>query len=160
MNYLQIEETNISCGPGVRVVLWVSGCDFHCKGCQNPESWSFEAGKPFDEQAFQILIDALSHDYIRGLTFCGGEPMHPRNAFEVKDIARRVKEIFPNKDIWCYTGYSYEDVSIFMEDMDVVIDGLYKEELRDVTLAWRGSSNQRVIDVKESIKQNEVRSLL
>lgn len=159
MNYLQIEETNISCGPGVRVVLWVAGCDFHCPECQNPESWSVDAGSYFDEAAFQKLIKALDHDYIQGLTFCGGEPMHPHNAFEVKKIAHRIKELFPNKDIWCYTGYFYDDVELFMEDMDVVIDGLYKKDLRDVTLMWRGSSNQRVIDVKKTKELGKIKLL-
>lgn len=98
----------------------------------------------------------MSADYISGITFCGGEPMHPKNAFNIKILALRLRKFFPNKSFWCYTGHLFEDVKVFVEDMDVVIDGPFRKNLRDVTLAWRGSSNQRVIDVKKSLKENTV----
>lgn len=157
MNYIQIEKTNISCGPGIRVVLWVSGCNVHCDECHNQETWDPNVGQPFTDAAFEELIEALKPNYISGITFCGGEPMHPANAATIKTLAIKIRRIFGNtKTIWCYTGHQYEDYSWFLENMDVVIDGPYRKALRDITLAWRGSSNQRIIDVQKTMQTGQI----
>ena len=168
MNYLGIDKSSISNGPGVRVVLWVAGCSIHCKGCQNPESWDFYAGKLFDEAAKQELFNALSKPYIKGITFSGGNPVERKNIGCILDLIEEIKERFPNKDIWLYTG-----LKVYIEDFappnfdmtminevlrrcDVVVDGPYIEEQRDITLKFRGSKNQRLIDVKETLKQDKI----
>lgn len=168
MNYLQIEKTSIGNGPGVRVVLWVSGCTLHCKGCQNPESWDFNAGKLFDEVAKQELFDALNKPYIKGITFSGGNPIERKNIGWIYDLIKEIKIKFPDKDIWLYTGWklTINDFKPFYLDMtmtneiyqmcDVVVDGPYIEEQRDITLKFRGSQNQRLIDVKETLKQGKI----
>ena len=168
MNYLGIDKSSISNGPGVRVVLWVSGCTVHCKGCQNPESWDFCAGKLFDEKAKQELFNALNKQYIRGITFSGGNPIERKNLSLIYDLIIEIKDKFPDKDIWLYTGWeltindfrqSYIDITMTNEifrHCDVVIDGPYIEEQRDITLKFRGSKNQRLIDVKETIKQDKI----
>jgi anaerobic ribonucleoside-triphosphate reductase activating protein len=164
MNYHKIEKTSVANGTGIRVVLWVSGCSLHCKGCHNPETWSLNSGKPFDEEAKKELFDALDKPYIQGITLSGGHPLEDENAEEVYLLTKEIKERFPDKDIWLYTGYTLEqifpsvatdnlDVNRFYKQeiikmCDVVVDGKYIEELRDITLKWRGSSNQRVIDIK------------
>lgn len=172
MNYLQIDKASIGNGPGVRVVLWVSGCSIHCKGCQNPESWSCDSGKPFDDSAKQELFNALNKPYIRGVTFSGGHPLESKNVETIYLLIKEIKEKFPTKDIWLYTGYTLESIfpkvitSDFNPDRvyrqqivsmcDVLIDGPYIEEQRDITLPFRGSKNQRLINVKETIKQGEI----
>lgn len=164
MNYHKIEKTSVANGTGIRVVLWVSGCSLHCKGCHNPETWSLNSGKPFDKEAKKELFEALDEPYIQGITFSGGHPLEDENAEEVYLLTKEIKERFPDKDIWLYTGYTLEqifpsvttdnlDVNRFYKQeiikmCDVVVDGKYIEELRDITLKWRGSSNQRVIDIK------------
>lgn len=160
MNYLKIEKTSINNGPGVRVVLWVAGCKVHCKGCQNPESWSFESGKPFDDDAKQELFEALSKSYIKGITFSGGNPLdYPYPIFL---LCNEIKSKFPNKDVWLYSGYTYEQVCQSREKfkallgVDIFVDGPYIEEQRDITLPFRGSKNQRLIDIKETLKQNKI----
>lgn len=160
MNYLQIEKTSVANGPGVRVVLWVSGCKVHCKGCQNPESWDFFAGKLFDEDAKQELFDALDKPYIRGITISGGNPLD--QSAEIFYLINEIKRKFPTKDIWLYSGYTFEELRHSREKMkavisvDVLVDGPYIEEQRDITLAFRGSKNQRIIDVKETLEQGEI----
>ena len=168
MNYLGIDKASISNGPGVRVVLWVSGCSIHCKGCQNPESWDFCAGKLFDESAKQELFEALNKPYIKGITFSGGNPIERKNVGCVFYLITEIKERFPDKDIWLYTGSKVhiEDFAPPYLDMivqneifrrcDVVVDGPYIEEQRDITLKFRGSKNQRLIDVKETLKQGKI----
>lgn len=177
MNYLKIDKASISDGPGVRVVLWVSGCSIHCKGCQNPESWCFNAGKIFDKTAKQELFDALSKPYIQGITFSGGHPLEEQNRSEVLNLIQDIKSAFPDKDIWLYTGYTFKDIcdifcnerwySLFdpsfkcsnwekLEYVDILVDGPYIEEQRDITLKFRGSKNQRLIDVKETLKQGSI----
>ena len=168
MNYLKIEKTSINNGPGVRVVLWVAGCSIHCKGCQNPESWSFESGKLFDDGAKQELLEALNKPYIKGITFSGGNPLEFKNLIDIGHLIVRIKQDFPNKDIWLYTGLtlsiddfilppeSYSIFSAILNHCDVIVDGPYIEEQRDITLPFRGSLNQRLIDVKETIKQNKI----
>lgn len=169
MNYLGIDKASINNGPGVRVVLWVSGCRIHCKGCQNPESWNFNSGKLFDELAKQELFNALDKSYIQGVTFSGGHPLENENVKDIYDLAIEIKDKFPDKDIWLYTGYRLGDIlNDASEDIctilrrktismcDVIVDGPYIEEQRDITLKFRGSANQRLIDVKESIRQNKI----
>ena len=172
MNYLGIDKASISNGPGVRVVLWVAGCKIHCKGCQNPESWDFNAGKVFNENAKQELFNALRKPYIRGITISGGHPLENNNVEYIYLLVKEIKEKFPTKDIWIYTGYTWENIfptvcldmlnvnNVYrkstIEMCDIVVDGPYIEEQRDVTLAFRGSKNQRIIDVKETFKQGKI----
>jgi anaerobic ribonucleoside-triphosphate reductase activating protein len=168
MNYLGIDKASISNGPGVRVVLWVSGCTLHCKGCQNPESWDFNAGKLFDDYAKQELFEALNKPYIQGITISGGHPLERKNARHIRNLIMEIKDKFPNKDIWLYTGYRLLEsdfkppqFDIIMPNealwnCDVIVDGQYIEEQRDITLAFRGSKNQRLIDVKETLKQGKI----
>ena len=172
MNYLQIDKTSISNGPGVRTVLWVSGCSLHCKGCQNPESWDCNAGKTFNASAKKELFDALNKPYIQGITFSGGHPLENENVEDVYLLIKEIREKFPTKNIWLYTGYTLESIfpavvtcelnlertykQLIVGLCDVVVDGPYIEEQRDITLPFRGSKNQRLIDVKETIKQNRI----
>lgn len=175
MNYIKITKHDIANGPGVRVVLWVSGCRLHCKNCQNPQSWDFNAGNIFDEAAKQELFDALDKPYIKGITFSGGHPLEYQNLPDVYDLIKEIKTKFPNKDIWLYTGYTlsisdfdttvdcgWDNAAIrnyILAMCDVVIDGPYIETQRDITLAFRGSKNQRLIDVKETLKQGQIITL-
>lgn len=164
MNYHKIEKASIANGTGIRVVLWVSGCSLHCKGCHNPETWSINSGQPFNEEAKKELFEALDKSYIQGITFSGGHPFESYNRSTVYCLVKEIKEKFPEKDIWIYTGYTWEE--IFEKDIreiqrilywtDVLVDGKYVDELRDITLKWRGSKNQRVIDVKASLEQEKV----
>lgn len=160
MNYLGIDKSSISNGPGVRVVLWVTGCNIHCKGCQNPESWDFNAGKLFDEAAKHELFKALDKPYIRGITISGGNPLD--RPCEIFRLVTEIKNKFPDKDIWLYSGYTYDEICLSREKfkgilgVDVLVDGPYIEEQRDITLKFRGSKNQRLIDVNETLKQNKI----
>ena len=172
MNYLGIDKSSISNGPGVRVVLWVSGCKLHCPGCQNPESWNFNSGKLFDENSKQELFEYLNKSYIRGITISGGHPLEYENLPYVYDLIKDIKNKLPEKDIWLYTGYTLSEkdfdntVDICWDNgllrnyiismCDVVVDGPYIEEQRDITLKFRGSKNQRLIDVTETLKQNKI----
>lgn len=163
MNYHNIDHCDMLNGEGIRVSLWVSGCSLHCKGCQNPQTWRFNSGIPFDEDALNELYKALDKPYIQGLTLTGGNPMD--NLPEVISICRTVKEKFPAKDIWLYTGYTYEElyykeISRILLYIDVLVDGPYIEEQRDITLPWRGSRNQRVIDVKKTLECGRVVTLV
>lgn len=171
MNYLGIDKSSISNGPGVRVVLWVAGCKLHCKGCQNPESWNFNAGKLFDEFAKDELFAALNKPYIQGITFSGGHPLESENYWTIYLLICEIKAKFPNKNIWLYTGRTL-DISDFnvssngwykgkiknqiLSMCDVVVDGPYIEEQRDITLAFCGSKNQRLIDVRETLLQGKI----
>lgn len=169
MNYHKIEKTSISNGEGIRVVLWVSGCSLHCRGCHNPETWNLNSGKPFDDTAKKELFEALNKPYVQGITFSGGHPLEDENIETILNLIKEIKERFPTKDIWLYTGYRYEDIinspfrdmnttlrKRIIEQCKVVVDGKYINELRDITLKWRGSSNQRVIDVESSLKERKV----
>lgn len=162
MNYMQIDKASISDGLGVRVVLWCTGCDRKCKNCFNPETWDFNAGKPFDENAKQFLFKQLGKPYIKGLTLSGGHPLEKPNRNAIYCLLKEIKEIFPLKDVWMYTGYKWEDIQNVQEIqnilayVDVLVDGPYIDEQRDITLAFRGSKNQRLIDVKETLKQGKV----
>lgn len=162
MNYHKIETASIENGIGFRVVLWVSGCEHHCVGCHNPETWDYDSGAEFDEAAMKALLDALGEEWIEGLTLSGGDPLAPGNREDVRKIIAAVREIYPEKTIWLYTGYTTEPedydgcVSSILPICDVVVDGEYRKELRDITLPWRGSSNQRVIDVKNTMKNMKI----
>ncbi len=172
MNYHKIEKTSVANGTGIRVVLWCSGCKVGCRGCHNPETWDFNSGKLFDDVAKQELFDALDKPYIQGITFSGGHPLENNNVEDVYLLIKEIKEKFPTKDIWLYTGYTWEQIfqvaclDIFnvnnmyrkaaAEMCDVVVDGPYIEEQRDITLKFKGSKNQRLIDVKETLKQNKI----
>jgi anaerobic ribonucleoside-triphosphate reductase activating protein len=175
MHYHKIEKHSVANGTGIRVVLWCSGCRLYCKNCQNPSTWSFQSGQPFDENAKQELFEALDKSYIQGITFSGGHPLEPENVETVLNLIKEIKEKFPTKDIWLYTGYElsicnftskvrgigeHDNHHNIMQEIlslcNVVIDGKFIEELKDLTLKWRGSSNQRVIDVKKSLESNNI----
>ena len=147
MNYLNILDCSIADGEGVRIVLFVSGCPHHCLGCHNPESWNFNAGKEFTDSTLNKIYELLNRKYIDGLTISGGEPLSPQNKPQVLDICKSVKEKFPDKNIWVYTGYKLDDEQMeeLKQYIDVVVDGEFIQNLRDITLPFRGSSNQRIL---------------
>lgn len=157
MNYYKIDECSISNGIGIRTVLWVSGCDHHCKGCHNPETWDYNSGKLFDKMAKQELFNNLSKSYIDGITYSGGDPLHDSNWKDILNLVREIKEKFPNKTQWLYTGYTFEYLVQYNDGrdeifdyIDVMVDGQFIEEQRDLTLPFRGSANQRIIDINKS----------
>ena len=157
MRYNVIRKMDISNGPGVRVSIFMQGCQFHCKNCFNPETWEFEGGKEFTEETIQKVLDLCQENEIKGLSILGGEPMHPTNIEGTTKLAKAFKEKYPDKTIWAWSGFKFEDLKdkdVF-QYIDVLVDGQYKDELHDPTLKWRGSSNQRVIDIKESLKENK-----
>lgn len=158
MRYHNITTDDMRNGDGLRTVLWVSGCNHRCSGCHNPVTWDAECGLVFDEAAEQELFDKLSEDYISGITFSGGDPLHPANIDEVTRLAKRVREQLPCKTVWLYTGYSWEDIrdKEIIAYVDVLVDGRYESSLHDVKLHWKGSSNQRVIDVKETLEHKKI----
>ena len=141
-------------GDGLRTVLWVAGCEHRCRGCHNPITWDIDGGIPFDEAAEQELFEKLSADYISGITFSGGDPLHKRNREEITRLAKKVRETLPEKTIWLYTGYNWEDIQDLeiVPLLDVIVDGQYVEAVRNPKLHWKGSANQRVIDVQETLR--------
>lgn len=155
MNYISITSPDINNGTGCRVTLWIAGCTHNCPGCHNPETHSYKAGKVFDEEAEKILFEKLSKPYIKGLTVSGGDPLdqHTDTLYELRDLLETIREKFPEKDIWMYTGFKYENLNYLQLEVtkyvDVLVDGPFKQELRDVTLPFRGSSNQRIINLKD-----------
>ena len=157
MNYHNITVNDMLNGEGLRSVLWVSGCEHGCKECQNPITWDVNGGLPFDEKAEKELFDSLRPDYISGITFSGGDPLHPQNRAEIFRLIKKVKEMYPDKTIWLYTGYLWEEICTLsgVENIDVLVDGEFVKELFDSQLHWKGSSNQRVIAVKESLKEGK-----
>lgn len=159
MNYIKITTADIANGEGVRCTLWTTGCSHHCPGCQNPTTWDPKEGIPFIEETMQELLDELRPNYIRGLTFSGGDPLFIQNRLIVGYICERVREEFGNtKDIWMWTGYEWDDIKDWdhLHYIDVLVDGPYIEAERDISLPWAGSKNQRVIDVKKSLEKGEV----
>ncbi len=158
MRYHNISKDDMLNGDGIRVVLWVAGCEHACAQCHNPETWDPQGGLVFDAQAKQELFAELNKDYVSGVTFSGGDPLFTNNVSSIANLVHEVKESFPKKTIWLYTGYEYEDVKdyAFLQQVDVLVDGKYMEELKDAKLHWKGSSNQRVIDVKKSIEAKQV----
>ena len=168
MNYATIKKYDIANGPGVRVSLYVSGCRNHCKNCFNPETWDFGFGKPFTKKVEDEIIKAMQPDYIEGFTLLGGDPFEPENQVAVLPFLERLKKIYPNKSFWCFTGYDYEtelltgkqgdidNVMRILNCLDVLVDGRFVENLKDLNLRFRGSSNQRIILVKPSLERDEL----
>ena len=158
MNYHNITKDDMLNGDGLRSVLWVSGCNHCCDGCQNPETWDCASGIEFDQAAEDELFESLAPEHISGITFSGGDPLHPFNRPEVLRLAQKIKETMPEKTVWMYTGYLWEEIkdSIDLKNIDVLIDGEFKQELNDNQLKWIGSSNQRIIDVQKTIAQGEI----
>ena len=167
MNYIKITKNDIANGPGIRVVLWVAGCEHRCKGCHNPHTLNPNSGYLYTDVVLGELLTALQKPYVKGLTFSGGDPLHKNNIRDIRDIIIRVKNDYPEKDIWLYTGYKVEDINnstdqnmlIRKENLslcDVVVDGRYEESKRNILLPWCGSSNQRVIDINKSKTQNKI----
>lgn len=167
MNYATIKPIDVANGPGVRVSLFVSGCTHHCKGCFNSEAWDFNYGKPFEKQAEEEIFSALSPDYIEGFSLLGGEPFEPQNQETLLPFLRKLKDKFPNKSIWCYSGYSFEDIVAgnvgdkltamsMLSLIDILVDGEFIEEQKDLHLRFRGSANQRIIDVKKSLRSDSI----
>lgn len=158
MNYHNITKEDMLNGDGIRVVLWVSGCEHHCKNCQNQITWDKEGGLPFDSKAEEELFEALNKPFIEGITFSGGDPLMPYNRDETIRLIKKTKELYPNKTIWLYTGYTFEEIKDVkgLEAVDVIAEGPFIEELKDNNIPWVGSKNQRVIDVKETLKTGEI----
>ncbi len=159
MRYNKIRKMDISNGKGVRVSIFVQGCTFNCKNCFNPETHDFNGGKEFTNDTINRVLELCQNENVEGLSILGGEPMHPNNIDGVTELAKAFKEKFPNKNIWAWTGFTYEN---YMKDreilkyLDVLVDGQYVDELHDFTLKWRGSSNQRVIDIPKTLKAGEM----
>ena len=167
MKYADIKKYDIANGVGVRVSLFVSGCTHHCKGCFNAEAWDFNYGKDFTDEVIEEIIDALKPDYISGLSLLGGEPLEVQNEAAVLSLIKKIKKVFGDtKNIWGYSGYLYEDLlkraksddvtDEILHSIDILVDGKFEMDKKDITLFFRGSSNQRIIDVKESLKNNKV----
>ncbi len=145
-------------GDGLRVVLWVAGCNHGCKGCHNPITWDIHGGIPFDEAAKQEIFAEMEKEHIAGLTFSGGDPLHPENRAEVTALARELRTKYPEKTLWMYTGFTWDEVDDLpvMQYIDVLVDGEFVQALLDTQLHWKGSSNQRVIDVKRTRKIGKI----
>lgn len=168
MYYADIKKTDIANGIGVRVSLFVSGCRHHCKGCFNQEAWDFHYGKPFTEESIHEILEAANKIHIRGLSLLGGEPLDEKNQPEILHLLRRFKKEFPEKTVWCYTGYDFEKdilplqlgnpmiLKEILGYLDVLVDGEFVEELKSLDLRFRGSSNQRIIDVPASLQKGKL----
>ena len=160
MHYADLRPVDVANGPGIRVSLFVSGCPHHCKECFNPETWDFHYGKPFGPEEMEAVFHALAPDYIRGLSLLGGEPLAPENQSCVLELVEQVRQRYPEKDIWCYSGYLFEALLAgevgdhsrsLLEKLDVLVDGPFVAEKKDLSLRFRGSSNQRLIDIPASL---------
>lgn len=168
MNYGEIKSFDIANGEGVRVSLFVSGCTHHCKNCFNKETWDFNFGKPFTKEVEDSIIEMLASNYIDGFSLLGGEPFEPQNQRVLTPFLKRIKENFPDKSIWCYTGYLFDDELLsesrarcectdeMLSLIDVLVDGEFVQDLYNITLAFRGSENQRIIDVQKSLETGEI----
>ncbi len=158
MRYHNITKDDMLNGDGLRVVLWVAGCSHHCEGCHNPITWDENGGIEFDKEAKYELFDVLRRPYISGITFSGGDPLFCGNRAEIAELIREICEEFPSKTQWLYTGYLWEEIKDldFVSMLDVVVDGRFEQDKFDPKLHWKGSSNQRVIDVKKSLERNKV----
>lgn len=167
MYYGEIKKTDIANGEGVRVSLFVSGCTHRCEGCFNPETWNFCYGREFTQETEKELLNALSPDFINGLTLLGGEPFEPQNQRALVPFLKKVREQYPHKNIWCYTGYLFDEELLkdsrarcevtdeMLSMIDVLVDGEFRQELKNITLKFRGSENQRIINVKKSLEAGE-----
>lgn len=167
MYYADIKQYDVANGPGVRVSLFVSGCTHHCKNCFNEVAWDFHYGNEFTETEVDQLMDYLAPDYVKGLTLLGGEPLEHTNQQGLLPLLRRVRQTYPQKDIWCFTGYDFDrdvkgrmvtdwpETAELLSYIDVLVDGRFIEELKSVALRFKGSSNQRTIDVKKSLETGE-----
>ena len=164
MNYATIKSWDIANGPGVRVSLFVSGCTHHCKDCFNEEAWDFNFGEPFDETVMERILEMLKPEYIRGITYLGGEPFDPRNQAGLLELSRKIRERFPEKSIWSFTGYVYGQNLPYVENvtqpllscLDVLVDGPFIAEKKNLSLRFRGSENQRLIDMPQTLKTGTV----
>ena len=168
MHYGNIKYYDIANGEGVRTSLFVSGCTHHCKNCFNPETWDFQYGNEFTPEVEEKIMKSLENDFIAGLTLLGGEPMEPANQKALLPFLKRVRERFPRKTIWCYTGYLFDKELLsdsrarcpwtdeLLQQIDIIVDGEFKNELKDITLRFKGSANQRIIDVQLSLRQGKV----
>lgn len=159
MRYNKIRKMDISNGPGVRVSIFFQGCAFHCKGCFNPETWDFDGGKEFNDEVINHILDLCNNDVISGISILGGEPLNPKNIEGSTKLAKTFKEKYPNKTIWLWSGYLFDEYIYDKEIvnyLDVVVDGQFKIELSNPILHYKGSSNQRVIDVQKSIKKGTI----
>jgi anaerobic ribonucleoside-triphosphate reductase activating protein len=160
--YHNITKDDLLNGDGIRVVLWVAGCLHKCKGCQNPVTWNSEGGKPFTAKEIDEIFIELSKDYVSGITFSGGDPLHPANRFMILNLSRIIKQAHPHKTIWMYTGYTWEEIvnsdEMFdcIQFVDVLVDGRFEIDKLDKNAHWVGSTNQRVISVKNSLKEGAV----
>lgn len=169
MNYGEIKKYDIANGIGVRTSLFVSGCRHHCKGCFNPETWNFEYGKTYTKETENDIVSSLAPYYISGLTVLGGEPFEPENQATIVGLLKRVKEEYPDKNIWVYSGYLFEELEgkipsharcevtdEMLSYIDILVDGEFVEAKKDISLHFRGSSNQRIIDVKKTLETGEI----
>ena len=167
MNYATVRTHDVANGTGIRVSLFVSGCTHRCKGCFNAEAWDFDYGSPYTEEIGEKIISALAPDYIKGFSLLGGEPFEPQNQAVLVGLLERIKREYPNKTVWCYTGYTFESdlLACRLGDpevtrrmtacIDVLVDGRFEEDKKDLSLRFRGSSNQRIIDVKASLESGK-----
>ena len=160
MRFAQIRKTDIANGEGIRVSLYVQGCHRHCPNCFNPETWNFNGGEVFDDEIENILIELINQPHIVGLTILGGEPLEPENRKDISNLLKKVKQHCQNKTIWLYSFYLYEEIEKVDEEIlsyiDILVDGPFVDELKDRKLRFRGSSNQRVIDVQLTLKKQEI----
>ncbi|MBQ8356999.1 MAG: anaerobic ribonucleoside-triphosphate reductase activating protein [Clostridia bacterium] len=169
MNYAIIKKRDIANGPGVRVSLFVSGCTHHCPGCFNEVAWDFEYGDPFDERVEQEILEAMAPDYMKGLSLLGGEPFEPQNQRTLVEFLHKVREIYPTKTVWCYSGYTLEQLNGTVESrarcevtdrmlslIDVLVDGRFVLEKKNIRLRFRGSENQRLIDLNKTRESGEI----
>lgn len=167
MNYATIKKFDVANGEGVRVSLFVSGCTHHCKGCFNSEAWDFNYGSPYTDETKQEILTALSPDYIKGLSLLGGEPFEPKNQVVLVELLREFKELYPDKDVWCYSGYTLEQLTSsnhphtdvtdeMLSYIDILVDGKFEEDKKNLSLRFKGSENQRIISLRESLNKNKI----
>ena len=167
MNYATIKNCDIANGPGVRISLFVSGCTHHCKGCFNQVAWDFDYGQPFTNETIQTILDMMKPGYIKGLTLLGGEPFEPQNQGPIVELLRQVKKTYPDKSIWAFSGYLFEKITShtlgdwavtreFLNSLDVLVDGPFVEEKKNLALRFRGSENQRLIDVPATLASGKI----
>ena len=162
MNYTTIYDADTTNGTGVRVVFWTSGCSHHCKECHNPQTWDPENGEKYTKEVEDKIISLLDKPYIRGITLSGGDPLYEGNLKDINSLVKRIKNELPNKDIWIYSGFTWEEIQSderrreIVNRCDILVDGRFVIEKKNLKLKWRGSSNQNVIDVQKSLSTGKV----